>query len=150
GRWGALAGDGLLHVDRFGQDDAYVVRRAPTHAWRDEILPRSVAPARDTLEGTPTAPLAAPCRRARILDVAAPRSMLPSPEPFAIPVRFANDSACTWPGLGVRPEGLVGLGYTWTSPSGHVYESDAFSRVLHDVAPGAVVEAPLFVFPGGE
>ena len=150
GRWGALAGAGLEHVGRFGADDAYVVRRTPAHDWRGEILPRSRGPARDTLEGTPTAPLAAECRRARIIDVAAPRALLPSPEPFEIPVRFANDSGCTWPGLGVRPEGLVGLGYTWTSPSGRVYVSDAFSRVLHDVAPGAVVEAPLFVFPGGE
>ena len=150
GRWGGLASEGLVHVGRFAQDDAYAVRREPAHGWRDQIVPRSLAPARNTLEGTSTAPLAASCRQARILDVAAPRSILPSPDAFAIPVRFANDSACTWPGIGVRPEGLVGLGYTWTSPSGRVYASDAFSRLLHDVAPGAVVEAPLFVFPGGE
>ena len=148
--WHALDGHGLALVDRFGFDAIYEVRRAPAHAWRDEIVPRSLAPASDTLTGTPTAPLAAECRRARILDVAAPRSLLPSPEPSAIPVRFANDSPCTWPAFGVRPDGLVGLGYVWTSPTGSVHASDAFSRLPHDVPPGAVVETPVYVFPGGE
>ena len=148
--WDPLVGADLVHVGRFEQDDVYEVRRTPAHNWRAQIVPRSLSGASDTLEGTPTAPLAAECRRARILDVAAPPSVLPSPEPFTIPVRFANEGPCTWPGLGVRPDGLVGLGYTWTSPSGQVFVSDAFSRLLHDVPPGAVVDAPLFVFSGGE
>src|SRR5262249_45753089 len=150
GAWNPLVGDDLVHVGSFEQDEVYEVRRAPAHDWRAMIVPRSLSPANDTLEGPPTAPLAARCRRARILDVAAPPWVLPSPEPFTIPVRFANESSCTWPGLGVRPDGLVGLGYTWTSPSGRVSVSDAFSRMLHDVPPGAVVDAPLFVFSGGE
>jgi hypothetical protein len=149
-RWAALTSEGLELAGRFYTDEVYEVKRLPRHPWREQILPRSQAPAVDTLEGTALAPLAPDCRQARILDVLAPRSIVPSPVPVPIPVRFQNTSRCTWPALGVRPEGLVGLGYRWTSPGGRIYPSDAFSRLLHDVRPGETVESPALVFPGGE
>jgi hypothetical protein len=149
-RWQAAAGHGIELVRRFHSDELYEVTLPPTRSWREQVLPRAAAPATDTLEGTSTAPLPPECRQARILAVAGPKAMLPAPVPVPVPVRFQNTSACTWPALGVRPEGLVGLGYTWTSPKGRVHPSEAFSRLLHDVRPGEIMESPALVFPGGE
>jgi hypothetical protein len=149
-RWQALAGHGLELAARFHTDEVYEVTREPTRPWREQLLPRAAKPAPDTFEGTSTAPLPPECRQARILAITGPRSILPAPVPVPVPVRFQNTSGCTWPALGVRPEGLVGLGYQWTSPRGRVHPSDAFSRLLHDVRPGEIMESPALVFPGGE
>jgi hypothetical protein len=149
-RWQAAAGHGIELVRRFQSDELYEVTRQATRPWRAQVLPRAAAPAADTFEGTSTAPLPPECRQARMLAITAPKSMLPAPVPAPVPVRFQNTSPCTWPALGVRPEGLVGLGYEWTSPRGKVHPSEAFSRLLHDVRPGETMESPALVFPGGE
>ena len=76
--------------------------------------------------------------------------MLPVPSPIPVRVRFANASPCRWPALGVRRDGLVGLTYGWTAPSGRTFPEGAFTRLLHDVAPGETVDTTMLVFPGGE
>ena len=149
-QWDAFKGDGVVLAARFDRDYIYEVKRTPRRPWRGEILRRARTPAADTLEGAPTTPLSAACRAASIVEVAAPESMLPAPSPVPVRVRLENRSPCTWPALGVRPEGLVGLTYRWTSPSGRLISEDTFSRLLHDVSPGAIVEAPVLVFPGAE
>jgi hypothetical protein len=149
-RWQGFAGQGIELIRRFQSDELYEVTQKPTRRWRDQVLPRAAAPAPDTFEGTSTAPLSSECRQARILAVMAPKSMLPAPVPVPVPVRFQNTSPCPWPAVGVRREGLVGLGYKWTSPGGRVHPSEAFSRFLHDVKPGEVMESPALIFPGGE
>jgi hypothetical protein len=149
-RWAGLSREGLLLAASFDHDDVYAVTRAPARPWRAEIRSRLRATATTSLEGTSTAPLPSACRQARILEVSPPKSMLAFPVPVPVPVRFQNTSDCTWPSLGLRPDGLVGLSYRWTSPSGRVVDMDLLSRLLHDVRPGEVVESPVLVFPGGE
>ena len=115
--------------------------------WREQIAAREMAPAADTLEGTPTSPLAPQCRQGRILSIDLPERMRPIPLPLRIPVRIENPTSCPWPAVGVRPEGLLGLTYRWTSPSGVVGRTERVSRLLHDVAPGETVDAALMVTP---
>jgi len=141
---------GLAPAARFGDDQVFPVTRAPARPWRAELLPRAYARAADTLEGTPTAPLAPACRAGRLLEVTPPPAMLPVPSPIPVRVRFANASPCRWPALGVRRDGLVGLTYGWTAPSGRTFPEGAFTRLLHDVAPGETVDTTMLVFPGGE
>jgi len=50
----------------------------------------------------------------------------------------------------VRRDGLVGLTYGWTAPSGRTFPDGAFTRLLHDVAAGETVDTTMLVFPGGE
>ena len=65
-----------------------------------------------------------------------------------VPVRFSNDSDCRWPGVGIRPEGLVGLEYRWLSPSGVASTTvTPISRLLADVAARSEVEAAVVVNP---
>jgi len=141
---------GLAPAARFGNEQVYAVTRPPARPWRAELLPRARARAADTLEGTPTAPLAPACRAGRLLEVTPPAAMFPVPVPIPVRVRFANASPCRWPALGVRRDGLVGLTYGWTAPSGRTFPDGAFTRLLHDVAPGETVGTTMLVFPGGE
>jgi hypothetical protein len=138
---------GLVHVRSFGGTDIYDVRVARTRPWSDELHERALAPAEDTLEGNSTAPLAPECRAGRILSVDLPERFQPIPLPLRVPVRLENASACTWPALGVRPEGLVGLTYQWTSPSGVAGRVERVSRLLRDVPPGATVETGMMITP---
>jgi hypothetical protein len=149
-RWTDLSSDGLSLAASFDRDDVYSVTRVPTRPWRAEILSRLRATPTTSLEGTSLAPLPPACRQARILELSPPKSMLAVPVPVPVGVRFQNTSDCTWPSLGLRPDGLVGLGYRWTSPSGRVVDMDLLSRLLHDVRPGEILESPVLVFPGGE
>lgn len=146
-RWPRGALPGLQLVQSFGDVDVYQVQRVADHSLRDEIISRSRHPASTTLDGTPTAPLDESCRRARIVAVGAPPRMLPIPAPRRVPVRFENQSACTWPALGVRADGLVTLSYRWVSPSGKLQPAGPVSRLLHDVAPGATIDATMMVTP---
>src|SRR5439155_719947 len=82
----------LARPARFGDDQVFPVTRAPARPWRAELLPRAYARAADTLEGTPTAPLAPACRAGRLLEVTPPPAMLPVPSPIPVRVRFANAS----------------------------------------------------------
>jgi len=141
---------GLAPAARFGDDQVFAVTRAPVRPWRAALLPRARARAADTLEGTPTVPLALACRAGRLLEVTPPAAMLPVPSPIPVRVRFANASPCRWPALGVRRDGLVGLTYRWTAPSGRTFPDGAFTRLLHDVAPGETVDTTMLVFPGSE
>jgi hypothetical protein len=142
----ALSPAGLRLAARFGTDDLYEVTRPPAHPWRAALLPRAQAPAADTLEGTPTAALAPPCRTARFLEVRAPKVMYPAPVPIPVGVRLENASDCTWPALGVRADGLVGLAYRWTAPDGTPAPRGRFSRLLGDVPPHATVDARAWVY----
>jgi hypothetical protein len=134
-------------VRSFGATDLYRVVRDHAPALRDEVLARGRAAASTTLEGTPLAPLPPECRAARLLAVGAPEQLLTIPLPRPVRVRFANDSGCRWPALGVRPEGLVGLTYRWISPEGEARPRGPVSRLLHDVAPGATVDTTLMLAP---
>jgi hypothetical protein len=142
---------GLIRVARFDHTDIYDVRIARTREWRDQLRDRALSPAADTLEGTATAPLAQECRKGRILSVDLPERLEPIPLPLRIPVRIENGSACTWPALGVRGEGLVGLTYRWTSPAGIIGRAERVSRLLRDVPPGGTVETAIMITsPSGE
>jgi hypothetical protein len=147
-RWRAVDVPGLERVATFGDTEVLEVRRAPAETWREEVRAAPVATG-ETLTGIPTVPLAPACRRAAILDVAPPPVIALVPFPVPIGVRFANESPCPWPALAVRPEGLVGLTYRWTSPSGEARPPGPFTRLLADVAPGAVVDDTLVVIPPG-
>ncbi|HEY8515166.1 MAG TPA: hypothetical protein VIS07_06620 [Candidatus Binatia bacterium] len=138
---------GLELVRSFGDVDVYRVTRASGPSLADEVLARSRKPAADTLQGTPTTPLAPACRRARLVSVAAPPQMMPVPLPRRVPVTIANDSDCRWPALGVRGEGLVALTYRWTSPSGAQQPPGPPSRLLHDVEPRSTLDTTLLVTP---
>ncbi len=133
-------------VRSFGDTDVYRVRRDGPPALRDEIVARSRRPADTTLEGTPVAPLPPTCRAARLVSVEVPESLLTVPLPRGVPVRFANDSDCRWPALGVRPQGLVGLAYRWIAPDGDARRGPT-SRLLHDVPPRSTVDTTLMVAP---
>lgn len=152
-RWaGVDVPPGLTRAARFGDTDVFAIADPGAHdgAWRDGV--RADPPlAGATLTGLPTAPLAPQCRAARIVEVVTPPVIALVPFPVPITVRFANDSSCTWPAVAVRPEGLVGLRYRWTTPSGEERPLGPFSRLLADVPPGATVEDTMVVIPpGGE
>jgi hypothetical protein len=150
-RWprGAIAG--LALVQTFGDTDVYELERAPARDLRADIVARSRQASNDTLAGTSTAVLPEACRAARFLAIDAPPRMLPIPAPRRVAVRFENSSSCPWPGLGVRPDGLVALTYRWTSPSGKQTPLGPVSRLLADVAPGATVDTSMLVTqPAGE
>lgn len=138
---------GLTLAQRFGTDDVYAVTRPPTRAWQSLLVPRAAAAQAATLDGTPLAPLQPACRAGRILEVSPPPLMYPLPLPVAVPVRFENTSACTWPAFEVRREHLVGLTYRWTSPSGRVYPAGPFTRLAADVPPSTVVADSIVIAP---
>ncbi len=148
-RWREVATPGLALAARFGTDEVYAVTATPAHDWRAEIVPRIAHPWPTTLEGTPTVPLAAACRSARFVDVTPPPLMISTTFPQPIPVRFENASACRWPALGVRAEGLVVLTYQWVGPSGKRYGRGPLTRLAHDVAPGTTVDDDVMVLPAG-
>jgi hypothetical protein len=149
-RWREVRTPGLELVARFGNDEIYAVTRAPEPRWRDEIVPRIRGPWPTSLEGTPTTPLAPECRAARLLSVTVPPLIISSPFPQPVPVRFQNASPCPWPGLGVRPEGLVALAYHWIAPSGARFPQTYPTPLAHDVPPGAVVDDAVMVLPAGD
>jgi len=149
-RWaGVDVPPGLARVATFGDSEVFEVTSPPRDGtWRDAV--RADPPrAGTTLTGLSTAPLAPACRAARILEVVTPPVIALVPFPVPITVRFANDGDCTWPALGVRPQGLVGLRYRWTTPSGETRPLGPFSRLIADVPPGAVVEDTMVVIPPG-
>ena len=143
---------GLELVERFGDVDVYAVTQARTRPWREQILPRSEAPATDTLEGASTAPLADACRRGAIVALDVPERFPIVPLAQRLAVRIRNDGDCTWPGVGVRGDGLVGLDYRWISPSGTpAVVNETPSQLLADVPPHGEVDAAVVVAPpGGE
>ena len=147
-RWPAEPPPGLALAARFDGAEIYEVTLPRTRLWRSQVQARTDAVADDTLEGTPTAPLPEHCRRGRILEVEMPSRMRAIPLGLRVPVRFSNDSDCRWPGVGIRPEGLVGLEYRWLSPSGVASTTvTPISRLLADVAARSEVEAAVVVNP---
>jgi len=146
-RWPQTDLPGLTLAQRFGDTDVYRVAGDAAGELRTEVVARGRAPAATTLQGASTAPLAAACRTAALAITDAPERMVPIPTPRRIGVRVGNASACVWPALGVRAEGLVTLGYRWTSPSGRSGPPGATSRLLDDVPPGTTVDATALVTP---
>ena len=132
---------GLVETTRFGDDVVYRVMRAPTADWRAAVGAPAGMP---SLEGTSTAPLAASCRQATI-SAAFPAEMRVVIGVRAVSVTVTNTSPCPWPGLGVRPEGLVVLRAEWIGPTPEQLAPALTSRLPHDVAPGASVTADALV-----
>ncbi len=101
------------------------------------------------LDAPPPEPLAAACRAARIDAAAVPAVIAMAPLPLALPVTFSNLSTCLWPGLAIRPAGLVGFTYRWTDPHGqaYLYPPAAFSPLLADVPAGATLSDSMMVVP---
>ena len=147
-RWSSTSNEGLRLEGRFGWDELYEVTRPPQRPWRGQLLERARRPQPTTLEGTPTAPLAAECRRARLAP-SPPATMHPAVGVFQVLVRFENVSPCTWPALDVRPEGLVGLTYRWVSPTGDVAAPGPFTRLIGDVRPGQAIDETMLLYPPG-
>ncbi len=147
-RWRKVDVPGLERVAVFGDTEVFEVRGEPSADWRAAVG-AAPAPRGATLTGLPVAPLAPECRAAEILAVETPPVIALVPFPVPIEVRFANWSACTWPAVAVRLEGLVGFTYRWTSPSGEERPLGPFSRLLADVPPGAVLDDTLVVIPPG-
>jgi hypothetical protein len=146
-RWPRGELPGLTLVQSFGETDVYRVDARPARDLRADVIARGRAAATTTLQGASTAPLAPACRAARLAITDAPTRVLPIPAARRVGVRITNASTCAWPGLGVRAEGLVTLGYRWTSPSGKSDPPGAPSRLLDDVAAGATVDAAMLVTP---
>jgi len=145
--WDGAMPPGLELVQRFGRTDLYRVVREDAPPPRDAALAAAGARSEVSLEGTPLAPLAPACRAARVVSADVPAHLWTVPLPRRVPVRFANESPCPWPALGVRPDGLVGLAYRWIDPYGAPRPRGPVSRLLHDVPPGATVDSTLMVAP---
>lgn len=146
-RWANVATRGLETVERFGTDEVYEVRRPARRPWRERLALADGNPTGQSWTGLRTAPLPARCRAGRILDVRVPPVVALTAFPVPMAVRFENESPCSWPAVAVAPEGLVGLTYTWTDPSGHSQPAGPFSRLLEDVPPGSTRTEPVIVIP---
>jgi hypothetical protein len=148
-RWEEVRVPGLTSVARFGGDEVFAVQGPPAPRWRERLAEQMLEQDARTLDGVAIAPLSTACRAARILDVETPPVL--AMVPLALPFRvvFANASPCTWPTLGVRPEGLVGLTYAWTDPTGapFTYPPAPFSPLARAVGPGETVDDTLVVVP---
>ena len=163
----AWAGDlppGLVLRQRFDGTSLYEITRAPEPDLRDRLRQAAIggrgepagrsgttpqATGSRPLDAPPPEPLTVACRAARIDAVAVPAVIAMAPLPLAVPVTFSNLSACPWPGLAIRPAGLVGLTYRWTDPHGQafVYPPAAFSPLLADVPAGATLADSVMVVP---
>src|SRR5262249_37684083 len=131
---------GLRSITRFGSDEVFGVMLTPRHDWRAALLERATEPPPPTtLGGVSRAPLAPGCRAARIVAIALPAETFRLPGPAAVPIRFANDSACAWPGLDVDDDGLVGLRFHWRSERGDTPEPSMFTRLARDIPPHTTV-----------
>jgi hypothetical protein len=144
-RWPDTDLDGLERVARFGPDELFAVTLEPKRPWHD-VIARS-SPSEASLEGLSRAPLADRCRLGRIVSAEVPERMMPIPLPRRVPLRIANDSPCPWPAAGVRPRGLVGFDYRWTSPSGVPQSLGPFSQLVHDVPAGSQRDESIMVLP---
>jgi hypothetical protein len=141
---------GLERIERFGDDEVFRVTQPRTRAWREQVQPRSEAPSTDTLDGASTAPLSDACRRGAIVALDAPERFPVVPLAVRVPVRIRNDGDCTWPGVGIRSEGLVVLDHRWISPSGRsTGEASELAQLLADVAPHTEVDTSIAVAPPG-
>lgn len=146
-RWPRGALPGMTLVQSFADTDIYRVDLRPGRDLQADVVARGRAPSATTLQGASTAPLALACRAAVLEILDTPPRLLPIPAARRIRVRVTNASACAWPALGVRAEGLVTLGYRWTSPSGKSDPPAGASRLLDDVPAGATVDATVLVMP---
>ena len=127
----------------------YSLAERPPADWRARLEEQISGETRETFDGVSKAPLAAACRSAAILSVAAPRVVAIAPVPIVVPVVFRNESDCPWPGFSVLPEGLVGLTYFWRDPSGREvrFPPPAFSPLIADVPPHTEVASSVVVQP---
>lgn len=147
-RWEDGVIPGLRSVARFGGDEVFALERPPERPWREKLV-EQMAGGERSFDGLPTSPLAPRCRAARILWAEPPPVLAMAPVALAVPVRFENASPCPWPTLAVHPQGLVGLTYAWTDPSGaaHTYPPAPFSPLIATVAPGEVVDDTFVLIP---
>ncbi len=153
--WRGFTPTGLQLRERFGASSLYEIILPPNRNLRDIVraagaktaasVPRPVG----SIDGPTPAPLKERCRHARIDSIEVPPVFAMAPLPLAVPLVFSNLSDCVWPGLAIRPEGLVGLSYRWTDPTGEsfLYPPPAFSPLLSDVAAGSTTRSSVVVLP---
>ncbi|MEY4949238.1 MAG: hypothetical protein RL698_1449 [Pseudomonadota bacterium] len=144
GRWEAGApAAGLVEVARFDDDVVYEVTLTPLSDWRGAVDAPAGA---TTLEGASLGPLDAPCARGS-LAASFPTEMRIALGARAVPVKVVNGGDCTWPGLAVRPDGLVVVRADWPDLPTATTAPVLRSRLPHDLAPGAPAELDAFVLP---
>jgi hypothetical protein len=135
------AAGGLREHKRFGDDVVYEVALPPSADWRRAVNdPEPSA----TLQGTPVAPLAPDCREAR-LEIALPGELRASLAARAIPARVENLGDCTWPGLAVRPEGLVVLTARWLDAPLGARPPTLRARLPYDLPPGEAADVDALI-----
>lgn len=140
--WEAHArGAGLVERARFGDDVAFDVTLAPDRDWRSAP---NAPPAATTLEGTALAPLGPGCAAGSI-EAEFPAEMRIALGARSVPVSVANRGDCRWPGLAVRPAGLVVVRASWADVADDARPPVLRSRLPHDLAPGGVARFDAFV-----
>lgn len=146
-RWAHVATPGLEKVETFGTDDVYRVNRKPVRDWRHRLATADGNPTGETWTELSTAPLPPECRRGEIVDVDVPPVVALTAFPVPMTVDLANESSCPWPSVAVAADGLVGLTYAWTDPSGQTQAKGPFSRLLYDVPAQGRASEPVIVIP---
>jgi len=132
---------GLVERARFGDDVVYDVTLAPERDWR--AAPNAPA-ATTTLEGTALAPLAPGCA-AGAIDAEFPAEMRVALGARSVPVSVANRGDCRWPGLAVRPEGLVVVRVSWPDVPDDAKPPGIRSRLPRDLPAGESARLDAFV-----
>jgi hypothetical protein len=125
--------------------DAEAILYEVTLAPRVDLVERArdavLAPARETLLGTPLVHLENAALEAE-WDIATLPARVRARQQVAVRVTLRNTTRATWPGYGVRLDGLVVVQGRWVPADGRGPAVDAGTvRLLDDVPPGAGVEA---------
>lgn len=142
--WEAEARDsGLAERARFGDDVVFDVLLPPDRDWR--AAPQA-AGGRSTLEGTPTGPLSPACAAGSI-EADFPSEVRVALGARPIRVSVANHGDCRWPGLAVRPDGLVVVRASWADVPPEASPPVLRSRLPRDLAAGGTVAFDAFVLP---
>ncbi|MFM7736845.1 MAG: hypothetical protein ACKPBU_12805 [Alphaproteobacteria bacterium] len=132
---------GLVERARFGEDVVYDVTLPPDRDWRDAP---NAQPARETLLGTSIAPLSQDCALGSI-EADVPVEMRIALGARSVPVSVANRGGCRWPGLAVRPEGLVVVRASWADVPADSTPPVLRSRLPRDLGPGETARLDAFV-----
>jgi len=135
-RWGGELPAGLELIGEWGPDLLLRV----TLPVRDDRRARLLS-TRETLEGTPLAPLGAHCPGRIRLRVAPPNPWPPLSSAL-VHVEVANDGTAPWPAAGFYPRHLVYLRVTLTGPQGRKMMPQRLP-LGRDVPPGGSVTVPV-------
>jgi len=135
-RWGGQLPAGLERTGEWGSDLLLRV----TLPVRDDRRARLLS-TRETLEGTPLAPLGARCPGAIRLRVAPPNPWPPLSAAL-VHVEVANDGSAPWPAAGYYPRHLVRLRVALNGPRGPAMSPQTLP-LPRDVPPGGSVTVPV-------